>query len=151
MNQPTFLGQALQLVLRVPLNKISSVLPSWSLQPINRCSLKAYMWASLSMGETEMLPPEIPETTLGNHEQGRQQELPGGKKKKKKMDLEEIRGFGSCSPSSSHLGQNPAPSRSLANICPPSAQVHSPPRGHQSAFLQCVVSGFRQIFTGLID
>lgn len=22
-----------------------------------------YMWASLSMGETEMLPPEIPETT----------------------------------------------------------------------------------------
>lgn len=29
-----------------------------------------------------MLPPEIPETALGNHEQGRQQELPGGKKKK---------------------------------------------------------------------
>lgn len=28
-----------------------------------------------------MLPPEIPETALGNHEQGRQQELPAGKKK----------------------------------------------------------------------
>lgn len=33
MNQAPAPGQALHPVLKVPLNKMSSVLPSWSLQP----------------------------------------------------------------------------------------------------------------------
>lgn len=104
------------------------------------------------MGETEMLPPEIPETTLGNHEQGRQQELPGGKKKKKKKwILKKYEVSEAVAPvqvtwvRTQHLpGLWPTSVHPLPKSIPP-------PRGHQSAFLQCVVSGFRQIFTGLID
>lgn len=64
------------MVLKEPLNKMSGVLPSWSLQPLSRCSLQASMWASLTKGGTETLPPDIPETTLLNQGQDWQEELP---------------------------------------------------------------------------
>lgn len=104
-----FLSQELQLVLRVPLNKISSVLPSWSLQPINRCSLKASLWASLSREGTEALPPEVPRATLLNHGQSKQQELPGGRK----WVLNKFEASEAVAPAQPPGSEYPLPSRSF--------------------------------------
>lgn len=57
---------------------MSSILPSWSLQPLNGCSLQASIWASLTKGGTKTLPPDLLETTLLNQGQDWQEEVGGG-------------------------------------------------------------------------
>ena len=119
-NEPPGLGQALHVVLKEPLNKMSSILPSWSLQPLNGCSLQASIWASLTKGGTKMLPPDLLETTLLNQGQDWQEEL-GGRGRGSKMGLEQTRGFGSY-----NLGSaQPAPGRSLPQY-PPTLHPRSP-------------------------
>lgn len=103
---------------------MSSVLPSWSLQPLSGCSLQASMWASLTKEGTETLPPDVPETTLLNQGQDWQEELPvgGGAAKWVLNKLKASEAITLAQP----LGSaQPAPGRSL----PQYLSSHSPPPG----------------------
>ena len=148
-NEPLSLSQPLHVVLKEPLNKMSSVLPSWSLQPLSGCSLQASMWASLTKGGTETLPLDVPETTLLNQGQDWQEELPVGGGEAKWV-LNKLKASEAIT-----LGQ---PSQHLAGLCPNICPPTPLPRGPYPccgcqisfSFVGCCVwtAPHSRIFTG---